>query len=766
MSGITKDEMEELFKKFLGGTKGTLADVDLENLDEFIKSIEKSTDTLKKQLPAQKQFGELLKGQKQSYIDLTDEVDKLDEELRKLRQSASTASDQEKIHRMQEARDTKLQVAASENARRATKNFGIGVADVAQTLLKGAFDYAKNLQSGASGVEAGTAAAATAARATGELISGTGSAMSGLGPVLGMLKGKLGIFGRALSLIGPILEVFGKKAADFSESAIKFLGDELKKTQRAFKEINQAGALLGSGMTEMRQIAADAGLDVARLAEVVKSSREELLGMGVGLGEATKRIAGISKELRSGELGIQLRKLGFSAEEQASLAASVSARLRASGDERVYSDQEVAKMTVQYGKDLKVLADITGQDAKKAMEKAKLQAMEQDLLSEALAKGGPEAVKKLQAQLATMPEAMKKGYMEFVSSGGTAIADAATNVAITQNPKILDQYQELYRMLGDSNVNAATALRRTGELNEQTYEYAMKHAGETREIAQAARFGNSEIARGATKIYNDLIKGYTTQAKGATKAADKAADAAAENFKPLDKAIADLEERTLKLQSALGEELLGPITTFAETLAAGTETVSEALEKMGLGQKGMGEKVGNVAGGLAGGALGATAATVALGALLTATGVGAAVGIPLMLGAGLVGGGLGGWAGEEAGGAIGKSFDTPPKRMAIGGVVERPTRAILGEAGMTEAVVPLPNGRSIPLDLDLGQISSTLLDEFKNFSLTMGQPKREMTSQFFDVEGIMTKQLTLLEDIKDVLDNSRDLQQQYVNNTY
>lgn len=37
--------------------------------------------------------------------------------------------------------------------------------------------------------------------------------------------------------------------------------------------------------------------------------------------------------------------------------------------------------------------------------------------------------------------------------------------------------------------------------------------------------------------------------------------------------------------------------------------------------------------------------------------------------------------------------------FAMGGIVTKPTNALIGEAGMNEAVVPLPNGRSIPVDM-------------------------------------------------------------------
>ncbi len=48
-------------------------------------------------------------------------------------------------------------------------------------------------------------------------------------------------------------------------------------------------------------------------------------------------------------------------------------------------------------------------------------------------------------------------------------------------------------------------------------------------------------------------------------------------------------------------------------------------------------------------------------------------------------------------------LDTPPAvpslKLATGGIVNKPTAALIGEGGMNEAVVPLPNGKAIPVDM-------------------------------------------------------------------
>ena len=48
-------------------------------------------------------------------------------------------------------------------------------------------------------------------------------------------------------------------------------------------------------------------------------------------------------------------------------------------------------------------------------------------------------------------------------------------------------------------------------------------------------------------------------------------------------------------------------------------------------------------------------------------------------------------------GTLGPNFGIP--QYAKGGIVTGPTTALIGEGGMNEAVVPLPNGKAIPVDM-------------------------------------------------------------------
>ena len=692
MADLSKEDLNAVFEKFFGTKLGTK--IDPKDFQAMIDGVKKTSKELKDSLPVSKQFNSLLKGTIQQYQDISADLDNLEKSIVAARVAGDELAESELI----QAKNQLKQTAALNNTKIALTNFSIGVAGVLGTLADGALDYAKSLQGGASGVQSATAAAVATAKAAGETANITGTLISGAGSALQLFSGKYVKFaGQGLELFGTAVGVIGKKAADLSAKALEYLGKELDRTQKAYKEVTDTGAVLAGGMTELRNRAADAGLDVEQFANAIKNSREELSMMGLGLGEGAKRMGAVNKELRNSQFGTQLQKLGYSVEEQANLSAQVMANQNAAGNKRILSDAAIAAQTAQYGKDLKVLADITGEDAKKAQEKARLQSQEADLLAEALKQGGPDAVEKLQAQLRSLPEGLKKGYMEYVSSGGKAVADVATNIAMSTNKEIAPTFAGMFQTLGDTSKDASAAQDETTKYREKIGKYQLENLDSAEQIAMGLRFTGDATLNGATQIFNDLILSGRKIGDGATEAARNATKGAAVNTAPLDQAVADLEADAQRTKAALTKELTPAITQTAETFRSTAKSIKQTMDELGLREKSTSEKVGNVAGGITGAVGGGT-----LGASLGA-GLGAGLGTLLLPGGGTIagaelggwaggalGGWLGGWGGEAAGGWLGSKF-------AVGGVVNKPTKALIGEAGMPEAVIPMPDGRSIPI---------------------------------------------------------------------
>ena len=712
-----------------GGIGGGIGDP-----EKFKKGMEKYIASIKSTLEPQKVFKDMLSGQKQAIFDATEAIKDLDEQL-------ENSTDAEDKRTLQRAKNEIITKTTNQNLRASAINLGMGFASAAGTIVSGVAAFAKGLLSNQGGVELATGLAATSARATGEAVSSVGSTMSAFGGIAANFITKMGTVGKVFTVLamlaGPIIELLGIKAAQLAEEGIKILGEELVKTRENFKKITGAGALFAGGMTEMRQQAGAAGLTVEDFGNAIKNNTASLSAMGLGMAQASKRMAGITGELRRTDMGKQLQNLGYGMEEFASLSAQTAANLNASGKLRSMSDADVAKATLAYGKDLKILQGITGEDAKKKMEEARTRSMEADLLAQAMAKGGPEAMEKLRNQLATMPESMKKGYMEFVSTGGNAIADSATNVAISQNPKIMEQYRQMFTTLGDGSKDATAALKETGTLTAATAEYARQHAGSMQSIATGARLSGNALLQGATDITNDLIRAGQTITKTSVEASATAAEKLAKTADPLTNKVGELETATYNLKVAVEQKVTPLLTSYAGHLNSMLESVDKIVEKINAAMdkikadavekaKGENEKTGEKWGGLlagiggsiAGALAGAGLGTIIAAALAPVTG-GLSLLIPPLIVAvsGLVGmfsgGAIGDWIGTKVGGFLGSMFDdkkkpaagaappapaAPVKKFALGGITRE--RAIFGEAG-PEAAVPLPDGRTIPVTLKI-----------------------------------------------------------------
>jgi len=403
-----------------------------------------------------------------------------------------------------------------------------------------------------------------------------------------------------IPIVGPIISGLGDAAAaatkglaDLAAAVLHTANDvmakEFQKSATALDVYTKQGASFANGMVEMRTIANDAGLSLTLLQDAAKNSRQELRESGLSQGDAVKVLAKgmLSAKDTIGKSGASLRNemlaLGYNYQEQGEIMAQYMAQQRSAGENlKNIAPAELARGAREYAQNLKIISDITGEDAKKLMEKAKAQAMEADLMAEAYAKGGPEAVKKLQAQLATMPEAMKKGYMEFVSTGGTAIADAATNVAITQNPKIMEQYRQQYETLGDANKKQQDALIESGKLTEQTGKYAREHLEDTRTLAMAGRLSGDGQLQAVSTLNNSLIMAGAKLEEGTTQASKDASDAQAKlaasanslesNFASITKTMQD---NAVRMEELAGEHL----EEYGEVLKRTADATAEAFDK-------------------------------------------------------------------------------------------------------------------------------------------------------------------------------------------
>jgi hypothetical protein len=340
-------------------------------------------------------------------------------------------------------------------SKQTVKNLGGFAATLALTATSVAVGFAKNFnENAANPIAVGAALINTGIDLLGAGLKIGVEAVSAFG---GALVGAIPLIGGGLQRGVDGMAAVSKEIIDLGTTVLKAGNDimsaEFQMTTKVMADMAKSGASFANGMTEMRQIANESGIGIEQFSKVIANSRDSITGMGLSATEATYRLSKGMGALTTtiGKSGNNLRgemlALGYSYTEQGEIMASYAAQQRAAGRLKNMTDTELAQGTAQYAKDLKVLADITGKDAKKAMEDANKVALEADIMGQLK----PEEKEKFIKAYASMPDYAKKGFLQYVSSGGQAISDATTNVLMVQNSKVEDLIKGTFNGIKDAS---------------------------------------------------------------------------------------------------------------------------------------------------------------------------------------------------------------------------------------------------------------------------------------------------------------------------
>jgi hypothetical protein len=523
------------------------------------------------------------------------------------------------------------------------------------------------------------------------------------------VAGVLGPFSGVVTGASDAMAAAAKAAVDFATTVLKVanqvFANEFKKSAQMLHDFTKSGASFAGGMTEMRNTAHNAGIMMDTFSNIVKASGNDIRAMGLNQADGANALAHGMSALKNtvGKSGNAVREellaLGYSYEEQGQIVATMGASMKAAGqDIRNLAPADLAKQTKEYATNMKVLSDITGKDAKKAMEEANQKSM----MANVMAQLSPEEAKKFQQAYASMPDYAKKGFLEYVSTGGTAIADASTNIAMSQNAEFEKLIKGSYDSIKDNSKSAQQVqdgvLEQTAKAGQAQAEYN-KTQGAAIGIATqltGAYQGTSDIINGLTA---DSVKNLdaTARSREAAEKQSVAQDAVTKGYQDITKQMNDFG---MEMEKFATDNLPSYAKILADNAAETMKTMKTALDILHEGidnfvkrkaDEAKDDPMARAAMGMGAGAL--TGAAIGSVVPVIGTAVGAAVG-------GLVGGAAG-W------------FSANTAQHGEGGLAKPGKVNVFGETG-PEAAIPLPDGKTIPATIDFknmkGMISQDSVD--------------------------------------------------------
>jgi hypothetical protein len=695
-------------------------------------------------------------------------------------------------------KQTKSSGAAAEAASKYVKGLGTSVMAGTTQIGNGLIGFGRTLAQTAAAVASSFAttydsmaenpiqAAATMMATNIDLAGAAAKTLIDVGAGLGKAaSGLLGPFSAAGAGFVDAVSASAKAAVDFATTVLKMANDimakEFQKSADALKGYTKVGASFAGGMMEMRDIAHDSGLGIKQLTAAATASSEEIRLAGMTQADGARMMAQGMKGLATtvGKSGSNLRDemlaMGYSYEEQAGIVAQYGAQLKASGvDVRNLAPAELARQTKDYAVNLKVISDITGQDAKKLMEKARADSMRGALMGK-LDKDQQKAFKDAHATLMTLgPEAgpkMQQALMQMLA-GGTV-----TDSVIAGNAEAMELIKKTAAGVTAGNQDMITQT----QAGSAEFADKMRSDGETATSTAALMSSSFSGVGKEMATFGDSVRATSTLQVDAAQASKEAAIKQSEAVDPMTESYKKLTDSMQTFQNQMEAMASNALPAYATILQANQEQTMKLFQEgvnaagdfaayakkkaaeFAEGNKPEQSTIDKTGNALEGAAKGAVAGAV-VGSLVPVIGsaVGAAVG-------GLVGGTIGWFKGNTA-------------QNAEGGLATPGKLNIFGEKG-PEAAVPLPDGRSIPVSFDtealtkmMGSGNDKVMEDLalaiKDLSASMSKgsqtsgPMDVIAKHLEEMKDTAVKQLDMHTSMADLMGEANNLSGSILNNSY
>ena len=372
----------------------------------------------------------------------------------------------------------------------------------------------------------------------GSLVKGLGGFAAGLAKgdaSFASLNPIIDLVADALGSVAKLIPVFGDGIAQgikVGAEAAKLTMQLLDKNLKMFQDISNMGGLISNGMQGLQEQVIASGMSMEGFTKIVKENGTELAAYGgtVGLGadkfmnavgQLTKKDGPLSKA------GMDMRRLGLTADQMGEqMAAYLQQEIRL-GRGRNMTEEQLAKGTANYVKELDLLQKATGlsrEDVQKQRDQLMSDSRYRAARDKMEAMGQGEGAKALDAFIMNIrdPE-LKRGVMDLAS--GAANTEAAGKALVTFGNTIPDIINNLKQSTDPKD--------------------AAKRYDEAQNTLQAAAKDASARWRDVMSFGSDAMINYAYQA-----------DLASGKFKGSMEEALKIQEQQLKGQDKLTEETI------------------------------------------------------------------------------------------------------------------------------------------------------------------------------------------------------------------
>jgi len=402
-----------------------------------------------------------------------------------------------------------------------------GVVEAVSFFKNQVFAAAESYTQGVSGTTAALRQQQVGLQSNIDLLNRLSSGAALAAEMLALIPNPAARVGAVSAAAASGITAFLSSAVEQQRKAYDLLGQELSATTVAYQTQTKAGMAYTDGMDEQRKVASILRLNMGELTNVVVKNKDDMIQFGGSLYGGLGRLKRINEEFNklSSEgrsFREQLYRMGISYEDQSQGMVDYITLQAQSGQLAGKSQQQLAEESFKYMTNLKAISAYTGEDAKAAQARARAASEQLAVQAKLRQSQDPKAMEKFNDMIKLMPADMQKGMQQMVAFDGTVI-DKNLNILFSQSPTRKLAMEEAYDDLR-SGVYTSAQLQERQQQRMAKYGKAMEQEA----LAMGPTFGAVNLATGGLsevvalaqnqvkegqKGQNDLVNilGTTTQ---------------------------------------------------------------------------------------------------------------------------------------------------------------------------------------------------------------------------------------------------------------
>jgi hypothetical protein len=265
-----------------------------------------------------------------------------------------------------------------------------------------------------------------------------------LNPLIDIVANSMGALAKAIPFVGEAAAAGIKAGAEAS----KFVLELMDKNIKAFQDIANSGGLVADGMEGVTRQFLDSGMSLEGFKKAIKDNAGELAQWGQTVGggatKFTKAVGMLTKDDGPlAEAGMNLRKLGMTADDIGTASAGFLQQELRLGRARNMNEEQLAKGTAKYAQELDALQKVTGL-SKEDLIKQRNEMLTDSRFSASMDvlretnETGAEAIMQFATTIKD-PE-LKRGFMDLTSgAGNTEAAKKSMRVLGDTMPDIIEK---------------------------------------------------------------------------------------------------------------------------------------------------------------------------------------------------------------------------------------------------------------------------------------------------------------------------------------